>query len=67
MLYFNQIVPSNTSVKGAQTFAPMMTHTALCNQMTPAHTKARIIRETTLLLCNIAVTNAQVKIDLKVF
>lgn len=65
--YFNQMVPSRTSVKGAQTLAPMMTHTALWSQITPAQTKARMIKETTLLLCNIAVTNAQVKIDLKVF
>jgi hypothetical protein len=65
--YFNQIVHSRTSVSGAQTLAPIMTHTALCNQITPAHTKARIIRETTPLLCNIAVTNAQVNIDLILF
>jgi len=65
--YFNQIVPNKTSVNGAHTFAPMMTHTALCSQMTPAHTKAKIIKETTLLLWSMAVTNAQVNMDFILF
>jgi len=57
-------LPSKTSVNGAPIFVPKIIPKALGKAITPAHTKAKVIKETTLLLCNIAVTTTQVQIAL---
>ena len=62
ILNFNPTVPSTISGRTDQIFVPTITPTAWGRLTTPAPTKARISKETTLLLWRTEVTNVQVKI-----
>ncbi|MEI8253755.1 MAG: hypothetical protein WCG25_08690 [bacterium] len=54
-----------TSDSGHHMFVHIITHTAFSKDINQAPTKANKIKETTPLLCKIAVVNVQVKIALK--
>ena len=62
ILNSNQIVHKTISHIGQAIFIHKITDTALYKSNIPAHTKAKTIRETTLLLCNRTVVENQVKI-----